>query len=65
MKIALLPTWLIIRIISPFLPEKHPYKNKKITLRRWVILSDDNSLITSLLIWFIFLILFYFSIRNI
>ena len=34
-KLLVLPTWLIIKFLIPFVPEGHPWKGRKFSLADW------------------------------
>lgn len=51
MKLLHLPVWLFIRLITPILPSKHPWKNKKFTLTEWANGATDLSLAVGVLFW--------------
>ena len=46
-----LPTWMMTKAVCPFLPRKHPWKDRKFSLREW---SDGRTLLCKaldLLFW--------------
>ena len=51
MKLLHLPTWLLVRLVTPILPSTHPWKNKKFTLTEWTNGATDNAFAISILLW--------------
>lgn len=50
-KILVFPTWIIVRIVIPFLPKNHPWKNKKFSLENWAKHSTQANDMCSLFFW--------------
>lgn len=51
----MIPTWLLVNILTPILPKSHPWKGKKFTLTDWSNNSTDISFAISILLWSNFL----------
>lgn len=65
-KIMMLPTWVLVNIMTPILPKNHPWKNKHFSLKDW---SDNATNLTfwlSFMMWYSFinLIMFIVIINN-
>lgn len=52
MKFLVLPTWLLVRSIEPFLPKEHPWKGIKFTLEDWYLGATPEIEMMSLILWF-------------
>jgi hypothetical protein len=59
MKILLLPTWVLIRLMTPILPKSHLWKNKKFTLTDWSNGATDFTYSISIILWINFLTLLF------
>jgi hypothetical protein len=47
-----LPTWLLTKLLIPYLPESHPWKNRPFfTLKDWSNNSTELNYILSILLW--------------
>lgn len=62
MKLLLLPSWVLVRLMTPFLPSNHPFKNKKFTLDEWLKGSTNITMVLSILLWSNFLCLLFLLI---
>lgn len=50
-QLLVLPTWIIARCITPFLPKEHQWSGKKFGLKDWAAKSTDNNLAFSFFFW--------------
>ncbi len=61
-QIIVLPTWVLVRIMIPFLPKNHAWKNRRFSLKNWAEHSRDLNDAFSILFWvngiYLFLIAF-------
>ena len=47
----LIPVWLLTKVIKEVLPEEHPWKYKKHTLKWWVEGGTNLALLFGLIFW--------------
>lgn len=55
MKVMMIPTWLLVNLLTPILPKNHPWKGKKFTLQDWTTNATDVSFAISIMLWANFL----------
>lgn len=39
-----IPSWLVVRLMLPFVPKTHPWHGRRFTLKQWVMGITDESL---------------------
>jgi hypothetical protein len=50
-RLLVFPTWVIVRIMLPFLPKGHPWKGRRFTLRDWAQGSTEANDLFSMAMW--------------
>lgn len=61
-QIVVLPTWILVRLIIPFLSNHHLLKNSNISLKNWAKNSTELNTQFSVIFWvFIFLGIYLFA----
>jgi len=50
-QIITLPTWILYKILKPFLPKEHPWKNSKFSLSNWAENSTELNYNFSVFFW--------------
>jgi len=50
-KLTLLPTWLLMRAVRPFLRAQHPFKQRNLTLTSWSEGATANCLMFGVTFW--------------
>lgn len=61
-KFWVLPSWLLVNIITPFLPKKHLWKNKHFYLSDWSKNATFATFALSFCLWYSFVMIFVFLI---
>lgn len=54
-QVLVFPTWMLLGIMRPFLPEGHLWKHQKFGLKRWALGSTGLNREISLMLWISFL----------
>jgi len=50
-KVLVLPTWILVRLITPFLSKEHLWNGKKFSLDDWATKSSELNNQFSLVFW--------------
>lgn len=53
-KVILIPVWLIVKVMQPFLPSTHPIKHEKLTLQWWDDCAKPIAIDYGIALWFSF-----------
>lgn len=62
--LIILPSWILVRILIPFLQENHPWKNRKFSLLDWSKGSTFLNYCISLILW-MWLVILIISLHTI
>lgn len=46
-----LPTWVLVRMLRHFLPESHPWRHRRFTLREWSEGETGFSVSCDFILW--------------
>ena len=57
-KLLVLPTWVLVGLLRPFLPKDHAWKEIRFTLSDWYKNTTGLNIIYSIIIWLTFYDLF-------
>ena len=61
-KIWVLPTWLLVNLMTPILPKQHIWKNRHFSLSDWSRNATNLTFGLSLCFWYFFVMIFVFLI---
>lgn len=65
-KFLVLPTWLMVNVMTPLLPTEHKWKNRHFSLSDWAKNATNITFCISMLFWnsFIFFIVFLILVNK-